>query len=140
MDVISYVLSKRIAEGAVSGVAGMSVDGQTLNIECNDGTHLEMVFPTPEDGASITDVEIVSNGHLICTLSNGNTIDAGKIPDVLTKIESVSDIDDVEIDTLTDGQVLSWDEVSGKWTNQDTGGSVSELTPEQVGNLLSIIQ
>lgn len=140
MDVISYVLSKRIAEGAVSGVAGMSVDGQTLNIECNDGTHLEMEFPTPEDGASITDVEIVSNGHLICTLSNGDTIDAGKVPDVLTTIESVSDIDDVELDTLTDGQVLSWDEVSGKWTNQDTGGSVSELTPEQVGNLLSIIQ
>lgn len=140
MDVISYVLSKRIAEGAVSGVAGMSVDGQTLNIECNDGTHLEMEFPTPEDGASITDVEIVSNGHLICTLSNGDTIDAGKVPDVLTTIESVSDIDDVELDTLTDGQVLSWDEVSGKWTNQDTGGTINELTPEQVGNLLSIIQ
>lgn len=140
MDVISYVLSKRIAEGAVSGVAGMSVDGQTLNIECNDGTHLEMEFPTPEDGASITDVEIVSNGHLICTLSNGDTIDAGKVPDVLTTIESVSDIDDVELDTLTDGQVLSWDDTSGKWINKDTGGTINELTPEQVGNLLSIIQ
>ena len=140
MDVISYVLSKRIAEGAVSGVAGMSVDGQTLNIECNDGTHLEMEFPTPEDGASITDVEIVSNGHLICTLSNGDTIDAGKVPDVLTTIESVSDIDDVELDTLTDGQVLSWDATSGKWINKDTGGTINELTPEQVGNLLSIIQ
>lgn len=140
MDVISYVLSKRIAEGAVSGVAGMSVDGQTLNIECNDGTHLEMEFPTPEDGASITDVKIVSNGHLICTLSNGDTIDAGKVPDVLTTIESVSDIDDVKLDTLTDGQVLSWDEVSGKWINKDTGGTINELTPEQVGNLLSIIQ
>ena len=140
MDVISYVLSKRIAEGAVSGVAEMSVDGQTLNIECNDGTHLEMEFPTPEDGASITDVEIVSNGHLICTLSNGETIDAGKVPDVLTTIESVSDIDDVELDTLTDGQVLSWDATSDKWINKDTGGTINELTPEQVGNLLSIIQ
>lgn len=140
MDVITLALSKSIASGAVSGIASMSVDGQTLNIECTDGTHLEMNFPTPADGVSITDVEVNSNKHLICTMSNGNTIDAGKIPDVLTKIESVSDIDDVEIDTLTDGQVLSWDEVSGKWTNQDTGGSVSELTPEQVGNLLSIIQ
>ena len=140
MDVISYVLSKRIAEGAVSGVAEMSVDGQTLNIECNDGTHLEMEFPTPEDGASITDVEIVSNGHLICTLSNGETIDAGKVPDVLTTIESVSDIDDVELDTLTDGQVLSWDATSDKWINKDTGGTINELTSEQVGNLLSIIQ
>lgn len=140
MDVISYVLSKRIAEGAVSGVAGMSVDGQTLNIECNDGTHLEMEFPTPADGASITDVEIVSNGHLICTLSNGDTIDAGKVPDVLTTIESVSDIDDVALGTLTDGQVLSWDATSNKWINKDTGGTVDELTPEQVNDLLSIIQ
>lgn len=140
MDVISYVLSKRIAEGAVSGVAGMSVDGQTLNIECNDGTHLEMDFPTPADGASITDVEIVSNGHLICTLSNGDTIDAGKVPDVLTTIESVSDIDDVALGTLTDGQVLSWDATSNKWINKDTGGTVDELTPEQVNDLLSIIQ
>ena len=140
MDVISYALSKKIASAAVSGVAGMSVDGQTLDIELNDGTHLEMEFPTPEDGASITDVEIVSNGHLICTLSNGDTIDAGKVPDVLTTIESVSDIDDVELDTLTDGQVLSWDATSGKWINKDTGGTINELTPEQVGDLLSIIQ
>lgn len=140
MDVISYVLSKRIAEGAVSGVAEMTVDGQTLNIECTDGTHLEMDFPTPADGASITDVEIVSNGHLICTLSNGDTIDAGKVPDVLTTIESVSDIDDVALGTLTDGQVLSWDAASNKWINKDTGGTVDELTPEQVNDLLSIIQ
>ena len=140
MDVITLALCEKIASGAVSGVAGMSVDGQTLNIECNDGTHLEMDFPTPADGASITDVEIISNGHLICTLSNGNTIDAGKVPDVLTRIESVSDIDDVELDTLADGQVLSWDATNGKWVNSDTGGAINELTPEQVENLLSIIQ
>lgn len=140
MDVITLALCEKIASGAVSGVAGMSVDGQTLNIECNDGTHLEMVFPTPADGASITDVEIVSNGHLICTLSNGDTIDAGKVPDVLTTIESVSDIDDVALGTLTDGQVLSWDATSNKWINKDTGGTVDELTPEQVNDLLSIIQ
>jgi hypothetical protein len=140
MDVITLALCEKIASGAVSGVAEMTVDGQTLNIECTDGTHLEMDFPTPADGASITDVEIISNGHLICTLSNGNTIDAGKVPDVLTRIESVSDIDDVELDALADGQVLSWDETSGKWTNKDTGGSVDELTQEQVENLLSIIQ
>lgn len=140
MDVITLALCEKIASGAVSGVAEMTVDGQTLNIECTDGTHLEMDFPTPADGASITDVEIVSNGHLICTLSNGDTIDAGKVPDVLTTIESVSDIDDVALGTLTDGQVLSWDAASNKWINKDTGGTVDELTPEQVNDLLSIIQ
>lgn len=82
MDIISYALSKRIAEGAVSGVDSMSVSGQTLNIELNDGTHLEMDFPTPADGVSITDVEVNSSKHLICTLSDGNTIDAGEVPTI----------------------------------------------------------
>lgn len=31
------------------------------------------------DGASITDVKVDSENHLICTLSNGTTVDAGKI-------------------------------------------------------------
>lgn len=82
MDIISYALSKSIAEGAVSGVDSMSVSGQTLNIELNDGTHLEMNFPTPADGVSITDVEVNSSKHLICTMSDGNTIDAGEVPTV----------------------------------------------------------
>lgn len=82
MDIISYALSKSIAEGAVSGVDSMSVSGQTLNIELNDGTHLEMEFPTPADGVSITDVEVNSSKHLICTLSDGNTIDAGEVPTI----------------------------------------------------------
>ena len=82
MDVIAYTLAKRIAEGAVSGVDSMSVSGQTLNIELNDGTHLEMDFPTPEDGVSITNVEVDSSKHLICTMSDGSTVDAGEVPTV----------------------------------------------------------
>lgn len=82
MDVISYVLSKNIAEGAVSGVDTMSVSGQTLSIELNDGTHLEMNFPTPADGVSITNVEVDSSKHLICTMSDGSTVDAGEVPTV----------------------------------------------------------
>ena len=82
MDIVSYALSKRIAESAVSGVAGMSVSGQTLDIELNDGTHLQMNFPTPADGVSITDVDVDANKHLICTMSDGTTIDAGIVPTV----------------------------------------------------------
>ena len=37
MDVITLALCEKIASGAVSGVAGMSVDGQTLNIEKGTG-------------------------------------------------------------------------------------------------------
>jgi len=191
MDIISYVLSKRIAEGAVSGVSGMSVDGQTLNIELNDGTHLEMEFPTPEDGVSITDVSVDSSKHLICTMSDGTSIDAGEVPTVkgddgepgadgedgesayeiavdegyvgtkeewlsslkgddgfspeivvktstseqyiltiTTKegsfdtpnlkgsgAEALADLDDVQLTSLTTGQILKWD--GTKWVNED---------------------
>ena len=77
MDIVTYSLCKKLAAGAVSGVQSMSVVDQTLIIECVDGTHLEMNFPTP---VSITDAEIDVNGHLILTLSDGSTIDAGLIP------------------------------------------------------------
>lgn len=82
MDVVTLALAKKIAASAVSGVASMSVSGQTLNIETTDGQHLEMNFPTPADGVSITDVEINASNHLICTMSDSTTVDAGLIPTV----------------------------------------------------------
>lgn len=75
--IIAYALAKKIAIGAVSGVQSMSVQDQTLIIECVDGTHLEMNFPTP---VSIVDADIDSNGHLILYMSDGSEIDAGLIP------------------------------------------------------------
>lgn len=138
MDVISYVLSKRIAEGAVSGVAGMSVDGQTLNIECTDGTHLEMEFPTPADGASIVDVEVTAQRHLICTLSNGNTIDAGEVPTVQGYSPQIT----VKKSTDT-AYILHIKDIDSEYDtpNLRAGAeSVEELTDEQVDDLLAIIQ
>ena len=80
MDLVTYCLSKAIAVGAVSGIDSMSVDGLTLNFECHDGTHLEMTFPEPDDGVSVSNVELDSENHLICTMSDGTTHDAGLVP------------------------------------------------------------
>lgn len=138
MDIISYVLSKRIAEGAVSGVREMSVDGQTLNIECNDGTHLEMNFPTPADGASIVDVDITAQKHLICTLSDGNTIDAGEVPTVQGYSPQIT----VKKSTDT-AYILHIKDIDSEYDtpNLRAGAqSVEELTEEQVDDLLAIIQ
>ena len=138
MDIISYVLSKRIAEGAVSGVRDMSVDGQTLNIECNDGTHLEMNFPTPADGASIVDVDITAQKHLICTLSDGNIIDAGEVPTVQGYSPQIT----VKKSTDT-AYILHIKDIDSEYDtpNLRAGAeSVEELTEEQVDDLLAIIQ
>lgn len=138
MDVITLALCEKIASGAVSGVAGMSVDGQTLNIECNDGTHLEMEFPTPADGVSIVDVDITAQKHLICTLSDGNTIDAGKVPTVQGYSPQIT----VKKSTDT-AYILHIKDIDSEYDtpNLRAGAeSVEELTEEQVDDLLAIIQ
>lgn len=138
MDVITLALCEKIASGAVSGVAGMSVDGQTLNIECTDGTHLEMNFPTPADGVSIVDVDITAQKHLICTLSDGNTIDAGEVPTVQGYSPQIT----VKKSTDT-AYILHIKDIDSEYDtpNLRAGAeSVEELTEEQVDDLLAIIQ
>lgn len=49
-------------------------------------------------------------------------------------------LDDVNIDSPTDGQVLTWDAVEGEWVNDDAGGGglaniVEDTTPQLGGNL-----
>lgn len=85
MDLITYALCKKIAAGAVSGISNLTVNGTTLTITTNDGNILEINFPTPQDGISIADIKIEENNHLICTLTDGEKIDAGIVPTVAGK-------------------------------------------------------
>lgn len=75
----AYVLAKKIAISAVSGIKNLSVDGTTLKIETNDGNVLDMVFPVPADGRGIESAVINSDSHLIITYDDGQTEDAGVI-------------------------------------------------------------
>ena len=82
MDMVTYgILSKRI-NGILSGVKSTDVQGSILIFNFTDGTSQAMTFPTPKDGVSITDVEVDANKHLIVTLSNNTTVDAGLISTV----------------------------------------------------------
>lgn len=80
MDIVTYALCKKIASAAVSGIKDLTVEDTTLYIETNDGNVIEMNFPTPKDGVSITNVDMDNKHHLICTMSDGSTIDAGEMP------------------------------------------------------------
>lgn len=82
MDVISYALSKKIAASAVSGVQSMSVSGQTLTINTKDSGVLKIVFPTPSNGVSVTDIDVNANNQIVFTMSDGSEIISGKIPTV----------------------------------------------------------
>lgn len=69
------------------------------------------------DGVSITGATIDASNHLILTLSDGNTIDAGALP---TPVITASSIDS---ETATLGQVLTADGTGGaSWTTVSAGG------------------
>lgn len=44
---VAYILAKRIALGAVSGIANITLDDNRLVFEFNDGTSASMVIPLP---------------------------------------------------------------------------------------------
>ena len=82
MDVVTYALLNKKIKGLTSGVKSASVQGHSIIFELNDGSTQTMTFDQPADGISITDVDINADKHLICTMSDGTSIDAGEIPTI----------------------------------------------------------
>ncbi len=83
MDAIAvYALLNKKIKGLTSGIQGASISGTTITFIMADGTKEVMTFPVPADGVSITDVNVDADKHLIVTLSDGNTVDAGLVPTV----------------------------------------------------------
>lgn len=79
MDIVTYALLKKKLAAAVAGITNITINGTDIIFTLSDGSQLTMTVPTPADGKSITNVELNSQSHLICTLSDGSTIDAGEI-------------------------------------------------------------
>ena len=85
MDVITLSLAKKYANKVAAGFSSVQVDGSNLIFTLNDGTEATMTIPTPEngsDGISVVDLSIDTDGSLLCHMSDGSTIDAGKVPTI----------------------------------------------------------
>ena len=81
MDLVTLALAKIYANKVAAGFSSVRVEGTSVIFTLNDGvTEATVTVPTPADGVSITSVEIDENNHLICTLSDHSTIDAGEVP------------------------------------------------------------
>lgn len=82
--VTTYALCKKVAASAVSGVKSMSVDGQTLKINTNNGEILTINFPTPsgKDGVSVTDISVNAKNQIVFTMSDDTTFTSGIVPTV----------------------------------------------------------
>ena len=93
MDITTLSLAKKYANKVAAGFSKVEVQGNNLIFTLNDGTKATMTVPTPEkgsDGISIVDVSIDIDGSLLCHMSDGSTIDAGKIPAIEQDAGNVS--------------------------------------------------
>ena len=82
MDIITYKLAQKYADQVAAGFSSVTVNGMKIIFTLNDGKTATVTVPAPkdgEDGISITNVTLNNQSHLICTLSDGSTIDAGLI-------------------------------------------------------------
>ena len=99
MDIITLSLAKKYANKVAAGFSKVEVQGNNLIFTLNDGTKATMTVPTPEkgsDGISIVDVSIDIDGSLLCHMSDGSTINAGKIAEY---DEHSQELDNKIIDT-----------------------------------------
>ena len=140
MDIISYALSKKIAEHAVSGVQSMSVSGQTLIINTKDSGVLTMTFPTPKDGISVTDIDVNANNQIVFTMSDGSEFISEKIPTVKgdpgfspTITENADNTDKIyKLDITTADSTFTTPNLKGADGQGGTGGDSSvTLTQEE---------
>lgn len=80
MDIITLALAKKFAAQVSAGYSNVEVDGMNIIFTLNDGSQVTLIVPEPADGVSVVDMNIDDDGSLICTMSDGTTIDAGGVP------------------------------------------------------------
>lgn len=139
MDVISYALSKKIAEHAVSGVQSMSVSGQTLTINTKDSGVLTMTFPTPKDGVSVTDIDVNANNQIVFTMSDGTEFISGKIPTVKGDkgdAFTYSDFTPEQLDSLKGADGYTPVKGTDYWTTDDKA-EIQSYIDTQIGGVLN---
>jgi len=80
MNIVDIKLANKFATKVAAGFSKVEVDGMNINFTLNDGTETTLTVPTPADGISVVDLDVNNNKHLICTMSDGTTVDAGEVP------------------------------------------------------------
>lgn len=104
MDIITLALAKKFATKVAAGFSSVEVDEMDIIFTLNDGSQVTLTVPEPEDGVSVTDLDIDNNNNLICTLSDGSTVNAGELPMAIPEkgVDYWTEEDKQEIKTYVD--------------------------------------
>lgn len=115
MDLISLAAAKNYANKVAAGITAARVEGNSIILTLVDGTEAKCSLPVPKDGISVVDLSIDNDGSLLCHMSDGSTIDAGKVP--MTDIELTDYYTKEETDVLLENSGLKtfiWDGLSSE--------------------------
>ena len=82
MDIITLSLAKKYTNKVAAGITAARIEGSSIILTLTDGTEAVCQLPTPKDGISVIDLSIDTDGSLLCHMSDGSTIDAGKVPTI----------------------------------------------------------
>lgn len=74
MDIVTYALSKKYADSIASDITNITTDGNEIYFTTSGGTTFTVTLN------SVENLNVSGSGHLIVTLTNGDTIDAGALP------------------------------------------------------------
>lgn len=105
---IAYVLAKKIALGAVSGLSGIQINGTDLIFNFNDGSSASMSIPLPKDGKDgITPLIDPITKHWIIGTNDTGIISEGKNgQDGISIVDIYIDENGHLITTLSNGKKL----------------------------------
>lgn len=126
----AYILAKKIAEEAASGISGITYENDQLIFQLTNGNSVQVSVPMPKDGVSVTSLKIEED-HLYCVLSDESEIDAGVITpgggvvqsSTFTALPQPGDTKNIYITTDNDN-VYYW-----------TGESYKQLTSSSTGTI-----
>ena len=78
MDIVTYILCKKLVASAASGISNIELIGSDLVFTTTDGQKL--IVPLPENGVSVVSLDIDENNNLTYTLSDGTVVNVGTLP------------------------------------------------------------
>ena len=118
MDLIALAAAKNYANKVAAGFKSVEINGMNLTFTLLDNTKATVAIPAPangKDGVSIQNLSIDNDGSLLCHMSDGSTIDAGKVP--MTEVELTDYYTKEETDVLLENSGLKtfiWDGLSSE--------------------------
>lgn len=133
MDILDLRLANEFATRVAAGFSKVEVDGMNIIFTLNNGATTTLTVPTPADGVSVVDLNIDEDGSLICTMSDGTTIDAGGVPFVKPErgIDYWTPEDQAAINTYIEDRIsnaysIDTDEITKTLIFKRTGSAYSD--------------